>query len=193
MERALPRFSIALNNRVEISCALDGRGIFLAFHPVLPERKGKAPQAGVKQYDTQNAIIFQLSIDEAFRLAACMEQLRLGRAKEWGISFNEGARQYTLSFHDPSKAKKISEKGKRGSKKLWIGKTDKGNPILGASILAKEGEGQSVSIPLTYESKDIPLSPRVSYQIEYALRACIDAVVLINAETLQKQIESRRK
>ena len=191
MAKALPRFPIALNNRIEISCAQDGRGIFLAFHPVLPERKGKAPQAGVRQYDTQNAIVFQLSIDEAFRLAAYMEQFRLGRAREWGI--NEKSQQYTLSFHDPSKAKKVSEKGKRGSKKLWIGKTDKGNPILGASIIAKDGEGQSVSIPLTYESKDMPLSPRVSYQIEYALRACIDAVVSINAEALQQQLQARRK
>jgi len=171
---------------------MDGRGIFLAFHPVLPDRKGKVPQAGVKQYDTQNAIIFQLSIDEAFRLASNMEQFRFGRLKEWGMNLNGGSKQFTLSYHDTSKAKKISERGKSGNKRLWVGKTDKGNFILGASIVGKDKEGQSVSIPLSYESKDLPLSPRISYQIEYALRSCIYSIVSIKAEQLQRSLQSRR-
>jgi hypothetical protein len=192
VEKALPRFSISLNNRIEISCSQDGRGIFLAFHPVLPERKGKVPQAGVKQYDTQNAIIFQLSIDEAFRIASMVEQLRFGRLKEWGINLNGESKQFTLSYHDTSKAKKISERGKSGNKRLWIGKTDKGNFMLGASLVSKDKDSQSVSIPLTYESKDLPLSPRISYQIEYALRSCIHSIIFIKAEQLQKSLQSRR-
>lgn len=179
----LPRFSLSLNNRLEISCARDGRGIFIAFHPVLPERKGKAPQAGVRQYDTKNAIILSISIDEAFRIASFMEQLRLGSIKDWGVNLNGGQKQFTLSYHDTSKARKIT--GRSGSKRLWLSKTEKGNLILGASITVKNGESQSVSIPLTYESKDLPLSPRIPYQIEFALRSCIKAIVALQAEKLQ--------
>jgi hypothetical protein len=172
---APPIFPIALNNRLQISPAADGRGIFLSFHPVLPERRGKSPQAGVRQYDTENAITLQLSPDEAVRLAACMEQVRMGQAEAWKLVPQDG-KVITLAFHDPAKARSAKQGTAKEYKKLWIGKSDGGRLLLGASTVPAQGKGRFVSIPLTYESEEFSNSPRVLYQIERALTRCLDVL-----------------